>query len=91
MASSANIYTEYYRTVRTWLVVRISIFLHFFKRYLIPSNANGKRDVHGSVHHNANLIEMTNKLQLFRTIYYSIVPWLFNMFRMILSFIIRSF
>jgi len=31
-------------------------------------------DVHGSVHHNTNLIEMTNKMQLCRTIYYSIVP-----------------
>jgi hypothetical protein len=30
-------------------------------------------DVHGSVHHNTNLIEMTNKMQLCRTIYYSIV------------------
>jgi len=37
------------------------------------------------VHHNTNLIEMTNKMQLFRTIYYSIVPWLLNMFRTILS------
>jgi len=48
-------------------------------------------DVHGSVHHNTNLIEMTNKMQLCRTIYYSIVPWLLNMFRAILSLIIRSF
>jgi chromosome condensin MukBEF MukE localization factor len=31
-------------------------------------------DVHGSVHHNINLIEMTNKMQLCRTIYYSTVP-----------------
>jgi len=31
-------------------------------------------DVPGSVHHNTNLIEMTNKTQLCRTIYYSIVP-----------------
>jgi hypothetical protein len=31
-------------------------------------------DVHGSVHHNTNLIEMTNKMQLCRTIYYSTVP-----------------
>jgi len=30
-------------------------------------------DVRGSVHHNTNLIEMTHKMQLFRTIYYSIV------------------
>jgi len=45
-------------------------------------------DVHGSVHHNTNLIEMTNKLQLCRTIYYSIVPWLLYMFRAILSLII---
>jgi hypothetical protein len=32
------------------------------------------RNVHGSVHHNTNLIETTNKMQLCRTIYYSIVP-----------------
>ena len=31
-------------------------------------------DVHGSVHRNTNLIEMTNKMQLCRAIYYSIVP-----------------
>jgi hypothetical protein len=28
-------------------------------------------DIHGSVHHKTNLIEMTNKMQLCRTIYYS--------------------
>jgi hypothetical protein len=50
-----------------------------------------KPDVHGSVHHNTNLIEITNKIQLCRTIYYSIFPWLLNMFRAILSLIIRSF
>jgi len=33
-----------------------------------------KLDVHGSVHHNTNLIEMTNKMQLCRRIYYSIIP-----------------
>ena len=38
-----------------------------------------------------SLIEMTNKMQLSRTIYYSIVPWPLNMFRAILSLIIRSF
>jgi len=31
-------------------------------------------EVHGSMHHNTNLIEMTNKMQLCRTTYYSIVP-----------------
>ena len=38
-----------------------------------------------------NLIEMTNKIQLCRIIYYSIVPCLLYMFRAILSLIIRSF
>jgi hypothetical protein len=38
-----------------------------------------------------NLIELTNKMELFRTVYYSIVHWLLNMFRTILSLIIRSF
>jgi len=38
-----------------------------------------------------NPIEMTNKMQLCRTIYYSIVPWLLNMFQAILSLIVRSF
>jgi len=39
----------------------------------------------------SDLIEMTNKMQLCRAIYYSIVPWLLNMFRAILPLIIRSF
>jgi len=38
-----------------------------------------------------NFIEMTNKMQLCRTIYEFTVPWLFNMFRAILSLIIRIF
>jgi len=37
------------------------------------------------------LIEMANKMQLCRAIYYSIVPWLLNMFRAMLYLIIRSF
>jgi len=49
-----------------------------------------ERDVHGSVHHNTNLIKITDKMQLCRTIYYSIAPWLLYMFRAILSLIIRS-
>ena len=35
---------------------------------------DGLFDVHGSVHHNTNLIEMTNKMHLRRTICNSIVP-----------------
>ena len=42
------------------------------------------------MHSNINLIEMTNKMQLCRAIYHFIVPWLLNMFRAILSLIIRS-
>jgi hypothetical protein len=38
-----------------------------------------------------NFIEMTKKMQPCRTIYYSIVSWLLNMFREVLSLIIRSF
>jgi len=45
---------------------------------------------HESAHHNTYLIEMTNKMQLCRTIYYSIVPCLLNMFRAMLSLIVRS-
>ena len=37
------------------------------------------------MHHNTNLIKMTNKVQLYRIIYYSFVPWLLYMFRVILS------
>ena len=59
-----------------------------FPRTLQPSSHSF--DVHGSVHPNTNLIEMSNKMQLCRTIYYSIVPWLLNMFRAT-SLIIRSF
>jgi hypothetical protein len=40
----------------------------------IPIEGKTSSDVHGSVHHNTNLIEMTNNMQLCRTIYYSIVP-----------------
>jgi hypothetical protein len=50
-----------------------------------------KLDVYGSVHHNTNLTEMTNMMQLYKTIYYFIVPWLLNIFRAILSLTIRSF
>jgi len=48
-------------------------------------------DVYGSVHHNTNLIEMTNKMRLCRTNYYSSVSCRLNMFRAILSLIITSF
>jgi len=34
---------------------------------------------------------MTNKMHLYRIIYYFIVPWLLYIFRAILSLIIRSF
>ena len=37
-----------------------------------------------------SLIKMTNKMQLCRIIYYSLVPWLLYMFRAMLSLIIRS-
>ena len=40
---------------------------------LVKQLAYFKLDVYGSVHHNTNLIEMTNKMQLCRAIYYSIV------------------
>ena len=39
---------------------------------------------------NLILIKMTNKMQLSRIIYYSIVPWLLYMFQVISSLIIRS-
>ena len=40
----------------------------------IPIEGKTSFDVHGSVHHYTNLIEMTNMMHLCRTIYYSIVP-----------------
>jgi len=43
------------------------------KQYL-AARFRYKLDVLESAHHNTNLIEMTNKMQLCRTIYYSIVP-----------------
>jgi len=48
-------------------------------------NTEHDLDIHGSVHHNTILIKMTNEMQLCRIIYYSIVPWLLYMFRVILS------
>jgi MOSC domain-containing protein YiiM len=38
-------------------------------------------DVHGSVHHNINLIEITKKMQPCSRIYYSNVSQLLNTFR----------
>ena len=38
-----------------------------------PEQPGQKFDVHGSVHHNTNLKEMTNKMQRCWTIYYSTV------------------
>jgi hypothetical protein len=46
-------------------------------------------DVYGSVHHNTHPIEMTNKMQLCRDIYYFMVSWLLNMFGAIISLEIR--
>jgi hypothetical protein len=55
---------------------------------LLPKNLEFKMyrtiiclDVHGSVHHNTNRIETTNKMQSCSRIYYSIVSQLLNMFR----------
>jgi hypothetical protein len=42
--------------------------------FTFSDDGNNSPDVHGSVHNNTNLIEMTNKMQLCRPIYYSIVP-----------------
>jgi len=76
---------------------KLSFLLHVIGVVIsnhLPSKHNSVRkfkelrgyelDVHGSVHHNTNLIEMTNKMQPCSTIYYSIVPWLINMFWAIL-------
>jgi len=50
-------------------------------KVLLPTDAQEncfkrsiKIDIHGSVHHNTHLIEMTNKMQLCRTIFYLIFP-----------------
>jgi len=51
------------------------------ENWLLPLNVSSYR---------RDLIKVTNKMQLFRTIYYSIVPKLPNMCREILSLIIRS-
>ena len=56
-------------------------FLRIYGNYLTK---------HLITHHNTVLIKMTNKMQLCRIVYYSIVPWLLYMFRAILSLIIRS-
>jgi hypothetical protein len=46
---------------------------------------SSKYDIHGSVHYNTILTKMTNKMQLCRIIYYSIVPWLLYMFWKIIA------
>jgi hypothetical protein len=56
--------------------VKISLhiaLLRNVKNLVISELLKTPFDVHGSVHHNTNLTEMTNKMQLCRTIYYSIV------------------
>ena len=63
-----------------------TLFIYIFH----ITKQNPDFDIHRSVHHNTILIKMTNKMQLCRIIYYSIVPWLLCMFRAILSLIIRS-
>jgi len=42
-------------------------------KFLTEGQHSNLLDVHGCVHHNINLIEMTNKMQLCKTIYYFIV------------------
>jgi hypothetical protein len=58
------------------------------KNYVPHSLQKCKSGIHTFIL--TNLTEMTNKMQLFRTIYYSTVRWLLNMFWAILSLIIRS-
>jgi len=55
-----------------------------------PGNMTKELHIHGSMHYNTILIKMTNKMQLCKIIYYSIVPWLLYMFQAILSLIIKS-
>ena len=62
------IYTLMLLVVRLLVIVKKNKNWHFLGRVLV------RVDVHGSVHHNTNPIEMPNKMQLCRTIYYSIVP-----------------
>jgi hypothetical protein len=72
----------YYRQMHTLIFVRLVVPAITRHDTIDKTSFNRKLrwfydfelDVHGSVHHNAHLIEMTNKMQLCRTIYYSIVP-----------------
>jgi hypothetical protein len=70
--------------------IHVSSVIRILKKYQVDEGRKSEPDIHGSVHHNTVLIKKTNKMQLSRIIYYSIVPWLVYMFRAILSLIIRS-
>jgi len=65
--------------------------LQVFSRYRGWKEACQATRANSTTQRPTNLIEMTNKMQLCRTNYYSMVPWLLNMFRAILSLIIISF
>jgi hypothetical protein len=59
--------TEQYIKADTWLFCSLFINMH------TTVNTVRKVDVHGSVHHSIDYIEITNKMQLFTRIYYSSV------------------
>ena len=62
-----------------WKLAYQSVIADIVKGWMkLRESQTGENYVH------TNPIEMTNKMQLCRTIYYSIVPWLLNMFRAIL-------
>ena len=98
VADPPEVSTSSLTTRFPWLATCVSICWLQVARWSAPCSNKWrnackaiKHDIHGSVHHNTNPIGMTNKMQLCRTIYYSIVPWLPNTFQVILSLIIRSF
>ena len=72
----ANKSRTFYKII--WLFVKVLWFVNLDERGEVVRLKN------------AVLINMANKMQLCRIIYYSIVPWLLYMFRAILSLIIRS-
>jgi hypothetical protein len=94
VSSSGSFRKLYFATLHKFLQLKLlKLKFHKIIRWKVCGHCWVIRyslDVHGSVHHNTNVIEMTNKMQLCRTVYYSNVPWLLNMFRAILSLIIRS-
>ena len=63
-----NVSTLFTFVSMEWGVIDVWHYSHY---KVMTESINESHDVHGSVHHNINLIERTNKMPLCSRIYYS--------------------